>query len=97
MANQSVSDLICGVCLVRGCIWSSRVQHSFSDLSRDSSVGIATDYGLDDRMIGVRFPVGAGNLSLRHRVQTGSGTHPASYPVGTGCSFPSGKAAESCN
>jgi hypothetical protein len=30
--------------------------------SRDSSVGIATDYGLDDGMIGVRFPGGLGIL-----------------------------------
>jgi hypothetical protein len=36
----------------------------------------------------------AGNLSLHHRVQTGSGAHPASYPMGTGISFPGGKAAE---
>jgi hypothetical protein len=52
--------------------------------SWDSSVGIATDYRLDNRMIGVRIPAGAGNFSLRHRVQTGSGAHPASYPIGTG-------------
>jgi hypothetical protein len=39
-------------------------------------------------MIGVRFPEGAGNFSLRHRVQTGSGAHPAPYPMGTGDSFP---------
>jgi hypothetical protein len=25
-----------------------------------------------------------GNFSLRHRFQTGSGVHPASYPMGTG-------------
>jgi hypothetical protein len=31
--------------------------------------GIATSYWLDDRMTGVRFPAGAGNFSLRHRVQ----------------------------
>jgi hypothetical protein len=30
-----------------------------NDSSRDSSVGIATDYGLDDRAIGVRVPVGS--------------------------------------
>jgi hypothetical protein len=59
--------------------------------SRDSSVGIATGYGLDDLMIGVRFPVGAGNFSLRYRVQNGYGAHPASYPMGTGVSFPVGK------
>jgi hypothetical protein len=37
---------------------------------------------------GVRFPARAADLSLLHSVQTGSGAHPASYPVGTG-----GKAA----
>jgi hypothetical protein len=30
------------------------------------------------------FPAGAGNFSLHHRVQNGSGAHPASYPMGTG-------------
>jgi len=29
-----------------------------------------------------------------HRVQTGCGSHPASYPLGTDHSFPGGKAAE---
>jgi hypothetical protein len=32
--------------------------------------------------------------SLRHSVQTGSGDHTASYPVGTGGSFPGSKVAE---
>jgi hypothetical protein len=54
---------------------------------------ITADYGLDDRMIGVRIPVGAGSFSLRHRVQNGFGAHPASYPMGTGCTFPGGKSA----
>jgi hypothetical protein len=63
-----------------------------SPKSRDSSVGIATGYGLDDR-IGFRFPAGAGNFSLHHRVQTDSGTHPASYPMGNEVSFPGSKAA----
>jgi hypothetical protein len=35
--------------------------------SRDSSVGIALGYGLDDRDSRARFPAGAGNFSL-HRV-----------------------------
>jgi hypothetical protein len=61
--------------------------------SRDSSVGIALVYGLDDRRSRVRFPAGAGNFSLHHRDQTGSGAHPASYPMGTGGFFPWGKAA----
>jgi hypothetical protein len=61
--------------------------------SRDSSVGIALGYGLNDRGSRIRFPAGAGNLSLHHRVQNGSGAHPASYPVGTRGSFPGSKAA----
>jgi hypothetical protein len=36
--------------------------------SRDSSVGIALGYGLDDRGSGVRFPAGAWNFPLHHRV-----------------------------
>jgi hypothetical protein len=42
---------------------------------------------------GIRVPVGAGNFSLHHRVQTGTGAHPASYPMGTGGSFLDGKVA----
>jgi hypothetical protein len=49
--------------------------------NHDSSVGIALGYGLDDRGSRVRFPAGAGNFSLHHRVQNGSGVHPASYPT----------------
>jgi hypothetical protein len=45
--------------------------------SRDSSLGIALGYGLDDRGSRVRFPAGAGNFSLHHRLQNGSGAHPA--------------------
>jgi hypothetical protein len=55
--------------------------------SRDSSVGIALGYGLDDRG---SIP---GNFSLNHRVQNGSGAHPASYQMGTRGSYPGGKAA----
>jgi hypothetical protein len=40
-----------------------------------------------------RFPAGAGNFSLHHRVQNGSGAHPASYPMGTRGSFPGDKGA----
>jgi hypothetical protein len=61
--------------------------------SRNSSVCIALGYGLDDRGSRVRFPAGAGNFSLHHSVQNGSGAHPASYPMGTGGSFPGGTAA----
>jgi hypothetical protein len=38
---------------------------------------------------------GAWNFFLRHPLQTGSGSHSASYPMGTGSSFPGGKAAGS--
>jgi hypothetical protein len=52
--------------------------------SQDSSVSIVT---------GVRFPAGVGIFSLHHRVQTGSGVNPDFYPMGTGFSYPGGKAA----
>jgi hypothetical protein len=59
-----------------------------------SAVGIATAYELDDRKVGVQVPVGS-EFSLLHIVHTGSRVHPASYPKGTGSSFPGGKAAGS--
>jgi hypothetical protein len=61
--------------------------------SRGSSVSIALGYRLDDRGSRVRFPTGAWNFSLHHRVQNGSGAHPASYPMSTRSSFPGDKAA----
>jgi hypothetical protein len=61
--------------------------------NRDSSVGIALGYVLDDRGSRVRFPAGAWDFSLHHRIQNGSGAHPPSYPLGTSDSFPGGKAA----
>jgi hypothetical protein len=55
---------------------------------RDSAVGIATGYRLDDRGVGVRVLAGW-RFSLLHVVQTGSGVHPTSYPMGIGGgSFP---------
>jgi hypothetical protein len=60
--------------------------------SRDSSVGIATGYGLEDRGVRVQVPVGQ-EFSLLHVVQTGSGVHPTSYAMGTRGSFLRGKAA----
>jgi hypothetical protein len=52
-------------------------------MSRVSSGGIVSDYGLDDRAIGVRSPAG---------VQTGSGAHPASCTMGTVGPFPGAEA-----
>jgi hypothetical protein len=60
-------------------------------VSRDSAVGIATGYGLDDREVGVRVP-GGSRIFSSARVQTGCGVHPT-YPMGSGGSFPGGKAA----
>jgi hypothetical protein len=68
------------------CGWTGGVETS-------DSVTIALGYGLDDRSSRVRFLAGAGNFSHHHRVQKRSGAHPASYPMGTRCSFPGGKAA----
>jgi hypothetical protein len=41
----------------------------------------------------VGLPAGVMELSVVHSDQTGSGAHPASYPVGTGVSFPESEAA----
>jgi hypothetical protein len=60
--------------------------------SRVSSVSIVSDYGLDDRAIEVRFPAGAEDFSSSLCVQTGSGVHPASCPMGIGVLFPEVKA-----
>jgi hypothetical protein len=65
-----------------------------SGKSRDISVGIALGYGLDNRDSRVRFPAGAGNFSLHHRIQTGSGAQPASYLMDTRGPSPEGKVAE---
>jgi hypothetical protein len=61
--------------------------------SRVSSGSIVSEYGLDDRVIGVRSPAGAKDFSSNLCVQTGSGAHPASCTMGTGGPFPGGKSA----
>jgi hypothetical protein len=74
------------------CIY--RYDNYFMLLTRgDSSVDIKKGYGLDDRGIVVRFPTGAGDLSLFHCDHAGSRAHPASYPMVTGASFPGSKTA----
>jgi hypothetical protein len=62
--------------------------HIYLCESRDSSVGIALGYGLENRGSRVRFSAMAGNFSLHHRIQNGSGDHTASYPMGTRGLFP---------
>jgi hypothetical protein len=64
---------------------------------KKSAVALSVEnlgYGLDDRG---SFLCGENNenFSLRHRVHTGSGAHPASSPMGTGVPYPKGKATES--
>jgi hypothetical protein len=59
---------------------------------RGSSGSTVSDYGLDDQAIEIRFLIGAEDFSFSSCVQTGSGAHPASYPMGTGGPFPGGKA-----
>jgi len=65
----------------------------FVTMSRDRSVGIGLDYGMDDRCCSIRYTAGAGNFSLQHRVKNGSGAHGASYPMRTRGCFPGGDAA----
>jgi hypothetical protein len=67
--------------------------HVLPDLNNtDSLVGIATGYGLEDRGVVVRVPVGP-KIFFLHVVQTGSGVHPTFYPRGTRELFSRGKAA----
>jgi len=73
----------------RTIILTFTIRFSFSvgtSWTQGSSVSIGTTLrtarpGMDPRQ---------GFFSLRHLVQTGSGTHPTSYPVGTRGSFPAG-------
>jgi hypothetical protein len=51
--------------------------------SPDSTVGIATDYRLDGRRVGVRVLISVRFSTLRV-VQIGYGAHPVSYPLDTG-------------
>jgi hypothetical protein len=59
--------------------------------SSGCSDSIVSDYGLDDRAIGVRSPAGAKNFSSNLCFQTGSEAHPASCTMGTGRPFPGTK------
>ena len=62
------------------CYIPSSYKLSLCDVGRDSSVGIASRYGL----VGDRIPVKA---RFSAPVQTSPGAHPASYTLGTE-SFP---------
>jgi hypothetical protein len=66
-------------------------------LSQGISVSIVYNYGLDDQMIRDWFPAEAKDFSSSLCVQTGYVAHPASYPVGSRCPFPGGKAWLGCD
>jgi hypothetical protein len=61
-----------------------------SQFVHELCISVAHSYraGLRTGWSGVRVPAGAGNFSLHHRVQTGSGAHRSSYPMGARDSFP---------
>jgi hypothetical protein len=89
---QSEETACCGdrdplVLTLTYALWSC---HGYGGEGR---AGIALRYssGLRAGWSEVGDPAGAGKFSLHHRIQTGSGVHPASYPVGTRGSFPDGK------
>jgi hypothetical protein len=58
--------------------------------NRDSLVGVAKGYGMDGQ---VRFPARETDFCVLRSVQTGSGTHLTSYPMGTKGFSPGGKVA----
>jgi hypothetical protein len=57
---------------------------------RASAVGIANNYVLDRQRVEDRVPLGARIFSF-HIVHTGSGAHPATYPMDIRSSFFGGK------
>jgi hypothetical protein len=92
-ATELVELVICPQIFIH--FFASRVRACMSIClrSRVSSVSTVSDYGLDDRAIGVRSPAGAKNFSSSLFVQTGSGAHPTPCTIGTGGPFPVGKSA----
>jgi hypothetical protein len=64
------------------------VRHPFGVVNN-----MLTDIEFNKRLIKEGMTKIRWEFSLHHRVQNGSGTHPASYPTGTGGSFPGDEAA----
>jgi hypothetical protein len=60
--------------------------------NQDCSVCIAMGYELDGQGNRISLMAGTGDLTLLHRIYTGSATHSASYPMGTGEIFQGSKA-----
>jgi hypothetical protein len=87
-----IAGKICTVHLVNTVITDlTLIESLLLRRSRGSSVSIVSDYGLDDRAIGVRSPAGAKDFSSNFCVQTGSEVHPAPCTMGTGGPFPGAK------
>jgi hypothetical protein len=67
--------------------------YSMSARDKNSSVVIAAGCGQDGWGIGGLYPIGKGNCTFLHNIQTDSGAHTTSYLMDAlGC-FPGGKAA----
>jgi hypothetical protein len=71
--------------------WSRPVLNYYSGYVR-AGVAESVQCLTTDCTAGVRSPTEAEDFPSILCVQTGSGAHPASYTVGTGGSFPGGKA-----
>jgi hypothetical protein len=57
-------------------------------MNQDCAVGIMNGCGLHNRRVGQSLSPSRVESSFLNVVQTGSWTHPATYPVGIRCSFP---------
>jgi hypothetical protein len=96
-ATEMLGDLFYPLLRDAGIVLSNRflgyhlIRTIYCLRSRGSSGSIVSDYGLDDRAIGVRSPAEAEDFSSSLCVQTGSGVHPASCTMGTGGPFPGDK------
>jgi hypothetical protein len=91
---MQTADHVCDSARNENRVAKSKRKHEYSKVERAviAQSVCSLCYGLDDRGCRFRFPAGAGNFSLHHRVQNGSGAHPASYPMATRGSFPGCKA-----
>jgi hypothetical protein len=65
--------------LLPAILWRSRESTDTSVVALSTVCSFIRKY-----MAKVRFPAGAGNRPLHHRVHNGSEAHPASYPMDTG-------------
>jgi hypothetical protein len=65
-----------------------RMRNQVPHAQENSSVSIVTRLRIGRLENWVLFPAGTRDFSELHSIQTGTGAHPASYPIGTGGSFP---------